>query len=811
MMKKLRAFTAVCLVLAMAGAAFCVPYEVDPFTLHLYHFNGDTRDSVTTNSIDLALDSGAKLVDAPIPGMGQVLYTWEGTSSTNVNLPSAMATPEKAVSNFVGADGAFTFEALVCPYYGLGAMPNNMQIISGEHDSARGWQFRVESAGNLAFINLTGTIQTILAPLPKDGPHAFAANKWFHAAVAYNGQAGAAGNLRFYWTALDSGQTQAVELGSFTMNADITPTVAPFFVIGNEGRNGNGRTENWEGWIDEVRISSVVRTPAEMVPYVMASKAVRPSPSNRATDVAQDVVLSWTPGDSAQTHDVYLGTSAADVDAADRSRPLGALASRGQDANSFSPDSLALGQVYYWRIDEVEADSTIHKGDVWSFAVEPYSYPIANVTATASSSNPNMGPENTVNGSGLNGADEHSITAEQMWLSSKAGPQPAWIQFEFDSIYKLDKVWVWNSNQILEPMIGFGAKDVAIECSEDGVQWTSLGQIVLARASGMDTYTPEAIDLGGVLAKFVKMTISSNWGGIVTQYGLSEVRFFQVPVRAREPMPASGATGVGLDGLLTWRPGRQAAWHRVYLSTDRQAVVDGTAPVQTLADSRFEPGDLTLGTTYYWKVNEVNQAAEPGIWEGEVWSFTTREYLVIDDMESYTDEEGSRIYETWIDGLTDGTSGSVVGYMEAPFAERTIVHGGRQSLPLEYNNAESPFFSEAGRQFSPAQNWTLHGADALSLWVRGAAAASAGGAVQPTDLYVTVQDSAGKTASATNPTAATSTEWTQWKIPLADLAGVNLKAVKKMYLGAGNKTSPTPGGAGMLYIDDIGFGHAITE
>ncbi len=105
-------------------------------------------------------------------------------------------------------------------------------------------------------------------------------------------------------------------------------------------------------------------------------------------------------------------------------------------------------------------------------------------------------------------------------------------------------------------------------------------------------------------------------------------------------------------------------------------------------------------------------------------------------MESYTDDEGSRIYESWIDGLTDGTSGSVVGYMEAPFAERTIVHGGRQSLPLEYNNAESPFFSEAGRQFSPAQNWTLHGADALSLWVRGAAAASAGGAVQPTDLYV---------------------------------------------------------------------------
>jgi hypothetical protein len=77
----------------------------------------------------------------------------------------------------------------------------------------------------------------------------------------------------------------------------------------------------------------------------------------------------------------------------------------------------------------------------------------------------------------------------------------------------------------------------------------------------------------------------------------------------------------------------------------------------------------------------------------------------------------------------------------------------------------------------------------------------------PTDLYVTVQDSSGKTATAINATAATSGEWTQWKVPFSSLAGVNLKSVKKLYLGAGSKTSPVQGGAGMLYIDDIGFGH----
>jgi regulation of enolase protein 1 (concanavalin A-like superfamily) len=989
MMKKAIAFTVVCLVLAAAGSALSVPYEVDSHTLHLYHFNGDTQDSATANPIHLALDSGATLVDATVPGLGQALYTWEGTAAANKNLPSAMVTPEKAVSNFVGADGAFTFEAMVCSSYGLGAMPNNMQIISGEHDSARGWQFRVESAGNLAFINLTGTIQTILAPLPKDGPHAFVADKWFHVAVAYNGQAGVAGNLKFYWTAMDSGEAQAVELGSFTMNADITPTVAPFFVIGNEGRNGNGRTENWEGWIDEVRISDIAREPAEMVPFVMASKAVRPTPANKATDVPQDVVLGWTPGDSAQTHDVYLGTSAADVDAADRGKPLGALAGQGQDANSFEPAMLALGQVYYWRVDEVEADSTIHKGDVWSFTVEPYSYPIAKVTATASSFNPNMAPENTVNGSGLNADNQHGITSEQMWLSNKAGPQPTWIQFEFDAVYKLDKMWVWNSNQVLEPMIGFGAKDTLIEYSEDGATWTSLGQVVLARAPGAEDYTPETIDLGGVSAKFVKLTISSNWGGVVAQYGLSEVKFFQAPVRARQPMPASEATGVAIDSSLSWRAGREAASHKVYFGTDKQAVTDGTAAVQTVTDNSFDPGALTLGTTYYWKVIEVNEAATPGVWEGDIWSFTTREYLAVDDIETYTDDEGSRIYETWLDGFADKSSGSIIGHMDAPFAERAIVHGGKQSMPFEYNNVDTPFYSEGQREFSPAENWTVSGADALSLWVRGNAAAYvedagkvtmtggghdiwdnaddfrfafktlsgngsvvvkveslvntnvwakagvmirqsldadskfvysvisfssgasmgwrslAGGACEsatvagvaapqwikltrtgdvftaqysvdgkawidvktatipsatvamtgpvyiglcvtshnsaaittavmsdaavtgsvsgdwqvatigddpqpfnsPTDLYLTVQDSSNKTATVTNASAATSAEWTQWKIPFSSLAGVNLKAVKKLYLGAGSKTNPIKGGWGMFHIDDIGFGH----
>jgi len=90
----------------------------------------------------------------------------------------------------------------------------------------------------------------------------------------------------------------------------------------------------------------------------------------------------------------------------------------------------------------------------------------------------------------------------------------------------------------------------------------------------------------------------------------------------------------------------------------------------------------------------------------------------VDDMESYTDEPGYRIYDTWIDGLTNAT-GSRVGYLTAPFAERTIVHGGTQAMPFYYDNDQSPFYSEASRTFASAQNWTASGSDALGLWVRG--------------------------------------------------------------------------------------------
>ncbi len=451
-----------------------------------------------------------------------------------------------------------------------------------------------------------------------------------------------------------------------------------------------------------------------------------PDPASGATDVPRDVVLSWRPGETAIAHDVYFGTSFEDVSAADRANPMGLLASQGQEPNTYDPTGLLdFETTYYWRVDEVNAapGNEIFKGEVWSFTTEPYAYPIEAVSATTNAI-PQAGAviENTINGSGLNVNDEHSTDGMAMWLGVAPEGESIVVEYAFDRLYKLDEMLVWNYNVQFEPVLGFGLKDVTIETSADGVEWTALGDFEFARAPGLTTYTANtAIDMEQVAAQFVRLTVLGGWG-TMGQYGLSEVRFLQIPAAAREPEPADGRTGLSPDVVLDWRGGRSAVSHAVYFSSDEAAVADGTALVDTVTETQYDPGSLDLGTTYYWRIDEVNEADVPAVWEGDIWSFTTNEYVVIDDFARYTDDldAGEAIFQTWVDGWENGT-GSVVGYFDAPFAELTIIHDSAQSMPLAYDNTESPWYSEAQRTFQSPQDWTINGADTLVLYVRGGA------------------------------------------------------------------------------------------
>jgi hypothetical protein len=153
-------------------------------------------------------------------------------------------------------------------------------------------------------------------------------------------------------------------------------------------------------------------------------------------------------------------------------------------------------------------------------------FPIRRIAATASSSHDDMGPENTINGSGLNDMDQHSTLATDMWLSG-AGDSSVWIRYAFDQVYILHDMWVWNSNQLIESFIGLGARHVTVETSIDSENWTALENLAqFARAPGATDYADNTVvSLGGALAKYVRIWIHDGWG-MMPQYGLSEVQFF---------------------------------------------------------------------------------------------------------------------------------------------------------------------------------------------------------------------------------------------------------------------------------------------
>jgi hypothetical protein len=456
----------------------------------------------------------------------------------------------------------------------------------------------------------------------------------------------------------------------------------------------------------------------------VSGPASEPSPANEATDVPREVVLSWMPGDFAAPtngHKVYFSESFNDVNDG-----IGGIT---QDANSYTPaQRLNLDTTYYWRVDEVNGppDFTVFEGSVWQFTTEPVAYPIENITATASSAHQgDMGPENTINGLGLDDNDLHSTQETAMWLSSSE-PNGAWIEYEFDNVYKLHEMWVWNSNRAIESLLGMGFRDVAIEYSTNGTDYTTLGTTVeFAQATSAAGYAHNTtVDLGGVAAQYVRLTANNNWGGILPQFGLSEVRFFYIPIRAREPDPGAGATDVHPDVVLSWRAGREAAQHDVYLSTDEQAVIESNAPVTVVTEASHGPLSLDLDQTYYWKINEVNLAETPTTLEGDVWNFTTRVFLIVDNFESYndldpTDPESNRIFLTWLDGYEVPTNGALVGYDVPPFAEQSIVHTGKQAMPLFYDNSGAARYSEAELTLSTAQDWTKHGITTLSVALSG--------------------------------------------------------------------------------------------
>ncbi|MBN1805597.1 MAG: hypothetical protein JW837_10125 [Sedimentisphaerales bacterium] len=214
------------------------------------------------------------------------------------------------------------------------------------------------------------------------------------------------------------------------------------------------------------------------------------------------------------------------------------------------------------------------------------------------------------------------------------------------------------------------------------------------------------------------------------------------------PEPANQAVDVPRDKVLSWLAGDRADKHNVYFGTVLDDVMnaDTTNPLGVLVGenqegSTYTPDNLLeFNRTYYWRVDEVNAPPDSGIIKGNIWSFTTVNFIVVDDFEAYTDIPPDDIFSTWIDGFGIETNGGIIGYenpdfeADEHFLETTIIHSGSQSMPFFYENDMK--YSQAYRSLSDSlKDWTADGVVNLSLWFRGNPAYVGGFAEDPAGTY----------------------------------------------------------------------------
>jgi len=305
------------------------------------------------------------------------------------------------------------------------------------------------------------------------------------------------------------------------------------------------------------------------------AKAINPNPLDGATDGSTALNLSWTAGGGASSHDVYLGTSSAQVLTATRLTP--GIYRGNQTTTTFTPNpALDAGTTYFWRIDEVATVNgvvAITKGDVWQFS-----------TGLGKATAPN--PANLATGVALDAFLEWTAGAGAM---------------NHDVYLGTNLIDVTNATA------------------------TSVPAGVIRERQSFTTFDPPG-SLNPNTTYFWRVDTVGAIGDLQSVKKGDIWRFTTValPTQATTPAPADGATNVALPVTLTWEAAAATSFD-VYLGTSLAAVQTATPATAGIfrgnqATKTHDPTGIAAGTTYFWRIDARN---ELGTTPGAVWSFTT--------------------------------------------------------------------------------------------------------------------------------------------------------------------------------------------
>ena len=531
-----------------------------------------------------------------------------------------------------------------------------------------------------------------------------------------------------------------------------TLTGASTVIIGKGGKDTSG---SWDGLIDEVRIYSEALTQDDITLVMRGdlSSAWDPIPGNGATvDIVQAAMLSWQPGEKASQHDVYLGADRAAVDAADASDATGIYRGR-QNITSYMPvPALEWDRQYFWRVDEINNDGTTTKGFVWSFTLVDFL-----IVDDFESYTNEVGSrvfQVWIDGLGFSepvdtpGNGTGAIVGHDIWSADSPYYEGAIVETaDVQGGYQAMPLYYDNSTS---PYL-----------SEAQRTWTTPQDWTL---NGLDTLQ---VYFKGRPAAFLEagpgaITLSAEGADIWN--AADEFRY------AYKALNGNGSIVARVDRLIDPDPWTKA----------------GVMIRQTLdAGSAFAAVYMTGNYGIRYQAREranMNAISDSAVATAEQIAMREPNWVKIERVGN----DFNGYYST------DGVTWTAMAWNPQTLNMTGNVYVG---LALTSHSAGNPAVAE----FSGIQ--TTGGVS--GAWQ----VAEIGDAPHPSntaaDVYVTLQDSLGRVATVSYPDGATAAEWTQWDISLADFAGINPAAVKKMSIGVGNPSAATPDGAGMILVDEI--------
>jgi len=434
------------------------------------------------------------------------------------------------------------------------------------------------------------------------------------------------------------------------------------------GRPCAGHSERFfNGKIDDVRVYKRILSDSEIQQLFLennnSDKAFWPVPANLELNVDIDTDLSWHSGKDAVSHNVYFGTTSP------------GQFQVNQTDNTFDPCTLDHDTTYYWRIDEVLADSSVIEGDIWSFTTFD---PCAAGWWRFEEGQGDIACDSA-------GTSDGTIYGAQ-WVSGQVGDYA--LNFDGDEDYvrttyedgpaEYTVCFWYNLNEDIDTLSFNGYRALVSKTGDEYSSvnlwsiWFSTGWGLCAQHEisknnyALVSYKPPMFYQGQW--HFVAFTGSISHGklyfdgdlkntayndfttgpwddsvpfDIGRPYGGDPDRFFNGKIddvrvydrilsdeeiqqlflenigdKAFNPQPTDQQTNVDVDADLSWQPGKDAVSHNVYFGKTSPGEFQGNQTQTT-----FDPCTLDYNTTYYWRIDEV--LSDSSVIEGDIWSFTS--------------------------------------------------------------------------------------------------------------------------------------------------------------------------------------------